>query len=113
MRLKPVARKSLSDAVFDQLSQEIVQGRMRPGTPLPSERSLCDMLRVNRGAVREAHYNPGWARFLVRRHPEFGVTQMSVSGEGRATEIGAFLNPDDRESFAEAFGQALAKAKRG
>ncbi|HEY8380178.1 MAG TPA: GntR family transcriptional regulator [Nannocystis sp.] len=54
MRLKPVARKSLSDAVFDQLSQEIVQGRMRPGTPLPSERALCDVLRVNRGAVREA-----------------------------------------------------------
>lgn len=54
MRLKPVARKSLSDAVFDQLSQEIVHGRMSPGAPLPSERALCDMLRVNRGAVREA-----------------------------------------------------------
>jgi GntR family transcriptional repressor for pyruvate dehydrogenase complex len=54
MRLKPVARKSLSDAVFEQLSQEIVHGRMRPGTPLPSERALCDVLRVNRGAVREA-----------------------------------------------------------
>lgn len=54
MRLKPVARQSLSDAVFDQLSQEIVHGRMRPGAPLPSERALCDMLDVNRGAVREA-----------------------------------------------------------
>ncbi|MFY0537298.1 GntR family transcriptional regulator [Nannocystis pusilla] len=49
MRLKPVARKSLSDAVFEQLSQEIVHGRMRPGAPLPSERALCDVLRVNRG----------------------------------------------------------------
>ena len=66
-----------------------------------------------RGAVREAHYNPGWTRFLVRRHPEFGVTQMSVHGEGRATEIGGFLNPEDRESFAKAFGRALAEAKRG
>ncbi|ALN71739.1 DUF2244 domain-containing protein [Aureimonas sp. AU20] len=66
-----------------------------------------------RGAVREAHYNPGWARFLVRRHPEFGVTHMSVTGEGRATELGAFLNPDDRDSFAKAFARALADAKRG
>jgi uncharacterized membrane protein len=27
--------------------------------------------------------------------------------------IGAFLNPDDRESFATAFGRALATAKAG
>ncbi len=66
-----------------------------------------------RGAVREAHYNPFWARFLVSRHHEHGVTRMAVSGEGRSTEIGAFLNPDDRESFAKAFGRALAEAKRG
>ena len=66
-----------------------------------------------RGHVRESHYNPSWARFLVRRHSEIGVTHMSVSGEGRATEIGSFLNPDDRESFADAFGRALAQAKRG
>ncbi|WP_427024780.1 DUF2244 domain-containing protein [Aureimonas ureilytica] len=66
-----------------------------------------------RGAVSETHYYPGWTRFLVRRHPEFGVTHMSVTGEGRATELGAFLNPDDRDSFAKAFGQALADARRG
>ena len=68
MRLKPVARKSLSDAVFDQLSQEIVQGRMRPGTPLPSERSLCDMLRVNRGAVREALKRLSQAGLILIQH---------------------------------------------
>ncbi len=27
---------------------------MEPGAPLPSERHLCDLLRVNRGAIREA-----------------------------------------------------------
>lgn len=66
-----------------------------------------------RGAVREAHYNPSWTRFLVRRHPEYGVTHMSVTGEGRATELGAFLNPDDRDSFAKAFARALSEARRG
>lgn len=68
MRLKPVARKSLSDAVFDQLSQEIVHGRMRPGTPLPSERALCDMLRVNRGAVREALKRLSQAGLILIQH---------------------------------------------
>lgn len=63
------------------------------------------------GAVRETHYNPFWARFRVSRHEEIGITRMSVAGEGRATEIGRFLNPDDRESFADAFNRALLTAK--
>lgn len=64
-----------------------------------------------KGAVREAHYNPFWARFRVSRHEEIGITRMSVAGEGRVTEVGAFLNPDDRESFAAAFNRALLTAK--
>ncbi|MCW4117064.1 DUF2244 domain-containing protein [Aurantimonas sp. MSK8Z-1] len=66
-----------------------------------------------RGVVREAHYNPFWTRFLVRRHDEYGITHMAVRGEGRSTEIGAFLNPEDRESFAGEFNRALHTAKRG
>ena len=64
------------------------------------------------GKRLEAHYNPFWARFTVDRHHEFGITRMALAGEGRRTEIGAFLNPDDRESFAEAFRQALATVKQ-
>lgn len=65
------------------------------------------------GRTVETRYNPFWTRFLVRRHEEIGVTGMSVTGNGRQTEIGAFLNPDDRESFATAFSRALATAKSG
>ena len=54
MALTRIARKTLSDEVFDQLSDEIVQGRMPPGAPLPPERTLVETLGVNRGAVREA-----------------------------------------------------------
>ena len=68
MQLKPVPRKSLSDAVFEQLSSEIVHGRMVPGAPLPSERSLCDMLRVNRGAVREALKRLSQAGLITIQH---------------------------------------------
>ena len=38
---------------------------------------------------------------------------MTVEAQGQAVAIGSFLNPDDRDSFAAAFGQALAKAKSG
>lgn len=64
------------------------------------------------GRMVEHRYNPFWARFTVSRHEEFGITAMQVSGEGRQTEIGSFLNPDDRESFARAFRGALATVTR-
>ncbi|WP_027487834.1 DUF2244 domain-containing protein [Allorhizobium undicola] len=62
------------------------------------------------GRMTEFLWNPFWARFFVRRHEEFGILSMTVHGQGRQTEIGSFLNPEDRESFAKAFRQALATA---
>lgn len=69
--------------------------------------------KVNpRGRATDYRYNPFWARFHVDRQQEIGITGMRVTGEGRTTPIGAFLNPDDRESFADAFSNALATARR-
>ncbi|MDS7595344.1 DUF2244 domain-containing protein [Agrobacterium tumefaciens] len=64
------------------------------------------------GRMVEHRFNPFWARFRVKRHEEIGILSMHVTGEGRATDIGSFLNPDDRESFAKAFGSALATVRR-
>ena len=60
----------------------------------------------------EHRFNPFWARFRVRRHSEIGIVSMHVTGEGQRTDIGSFLNPDDRESFARALTGALATVKR-
>ncbi|HTV69015.1 MAG TPA: DUF2244 domain-containing protein [Rhizobiaceae bacterium] len=65
------------------------------------------------GKSRSYHFNPFWARFQIARHTEIGITQMAVEGEGRSVQIGGFLNPDDRETFATAFSNALATAKAG
>lgn len=68
MQLDPVARASLSDAVFDQLSGEILAGRLAPGDELPGERNLCEQLDVNRGAVREALKRLNQAGLVRTRH---------------------------------------------
>lgn len=57
--------------------------------------------------------NPFWTKFRVRRHAEIGITGMAVEAKGTSVSLGAFLNPDDRESFAKAFSQALATARAG
>src|SRR6202451_1558918 len=50
--LAPVARQSVVDAVADRLRGEILSGRLRPGTRLPSERELSLALGVNRLTLR-------------------------------------------------------------
>lgn len=54
MPITPVTRRSLPDAVFEQLASDIVAGDLEPGAALPSERALAEALQVSRPAVREA-----------------------------------------------------------
>ncbi|HUH49203.1 MAG TPA: DUF2244 domain-containing protein [Mycoplana sp.] len=65
------------------------------------------------GRVARHDFNPFWARFHVSRREEVGITDMSVSGQGRRTDVGSFLHLDDRERFATAFAGALSRVKRG
>lgn len=60
------------------------------------------------GRMVEHRFNPFWTRFLVRRHSEIGIVSMQLRAKGQQTDVGSFLNPDDRESFAKAFKRALA-----
>lgn len=75
-------------------------------------RTMLDIRKIApSGRAEEHRFNPFWARFSVARHDMIGITAMRVEGQGKSVPIGSFLNPDDRESFATAFGQALATAK--
>jgi len=76
MGLSKIDRRTLSDAVFDQLSREIVDGRMEPGALLPSERELVQVLGVNRGAVREA----------LKRLAQSGLIQIQQGGGTRVLD---------------------------
>jgi uncharacterized membrane protein len=77
-------------------------------------RTALDIRKTGPSGQSEAHrFNPFWVRFAVARHQEIGITRMAVEGQERSVEIGSFLNPDDRESFATAFGRALATARAG
>ena len=68
--LKPVQRRPLSGQVFDRLSEAILSGQLPPGSVLPSERKLCDSLKVNRGAVREALKRLEQSRFIAIQQGE-------------------------------------------
>ena len=54
VKLKPVSRSTLPDAIVEQIKSMIVKGNLKPGDRLPPERELSEMLNVGRTSVREA-----------------------------------------------------------
>ena len=88
-------RKTLTDVAQQELRQAITGGAYRPGSQLPTEAELCEMLGVSRTVVREAlrvleddglvARRHGVGTF-VRNHPilknlnfNFGITEMIES----------------------------------
>lgn len=52
--LEPIERTSLVDTVVKRLKDMILGGTLQPGDQIPSEKELCERLRVSRTAIREA-----------------------------------------------------------
>ena len=88
-------RKTLTEIAQQELRQAILQGTYRPGSQLPTEAELCELLGVSRTVVREAlrvleddglvARRHGIGTF-VRNHPilknlnfNFGITEMIES----------------------------------
>ncbi len=66
-----IARTSTAQRVADAVREEVVEGRLRPGSRLTEQR-LCTALGVSRNTVREAMTQLAAERVLVRE-PNRGV----------------------------------------
>ena len=74
MALQPVLRRSVPEAVFEEIATDVLSGEMQPGEALPSERRLADVFGVSRPAVREALKRLSAAGLVEVRHG--GVTTV-------------------------------------
>jgi uncharacterized membrane protein len=63
------------------------------------------------GRASEEEFQPVWTRLEVERRGEFGVVRLSLASGSRRVALGDFLGPGEKESFAKAFGAALATAR--
>ena len=52
--LKPVHTQRASEAIYEQVRQLILNGDLKPGDRLPSERNMMDMMQRSRPTIREA-----------------------------------------------------------
>jgi len=51
---KPITQEKLSVKIANQIKELILQGKLKPGEPLPPERKLVSILNVSRPSLREA-----------------------------------------------------------
>ena len=71
-----------------------------------------DIRRVNRkGRETSFSFNPFSVRFSVLRDGEDRVIALKIESREGEVEIGKFLTPDDKASFAAMFAPALHRAK--
>lgn len=71
-----------------------------------------DIRHVNKkGRETSMSFNPFAVRFSVMRDNEDRVTALKLVTRETEVEIGRFLTPDDKASFAEMFAPALSRAK--
>jgi uncharacterized membrane protein len=66
-----------------------------------------------RGEVREWTLNPLWVRLHSESQGEFGPDRLFLVARGRRLAIAGCLNRNEKMSFADALGKALAEARRG
>ncbi len=67
----------------------------------------------HRGQVREWVLNPLWVKLETVTMEEFGVQDVLLVSRGKQLPVGRFLGSDEKASFGEALGRAIAAAKRG
>ncbi len=94
-------RRLLSEHVHDALLAEVLEGRLAPGDPVPSERTLSESFGVNRHAVREA----------IKRLQQAGLVAVSQGGATRVTDWRRSAGLDLLTSLAGAEGLVGAIAE--
>jgi GntR family transcriptional regulator, transcriptional repressor for pyruvate dehydrogenase complex len=133
MALQPVARRSVPDAVFDQILADVVSGEFAPGDALPSERRLAEVLGVSRPAVREALQRVAAAGLVevrqgdtttvrdYRRHAGMDLLprlllpggELDLSVARSILEARLHVGPKVAELAAERAGKTLAESLNG
>lgn len=63
-----------------------------------------------KGEDRKVEFNPYWVRVSVEDGPQ-PASRLMLSSHGRSVQVGAFLGPNERLSFADMLKSALNAAR--
>ncbi len=66
-----------------------------------------------KGERAEWRFDTIWTKIERQDDEEFGLQRLSVVSRGQSVQVAQALSPGERETFADALGDALAQAKGG
>jgi uncharacterized membrane protein len=92
-----------------------LRASMRDGRKFEEVTLWPDQLELRQVSGRRKEqvlrFNPFFVKLVIDRDINERTTALHLRTAESDTEIGAFLNPDDKASFAKVFGTALKKAR--
>jgi len=66
VKIEPIKKSNLPDGIITQIKNVIINGELKPGDKLPSERELAEKFRVGRSTIREALKALSYAKIVIR-----------------------------------------------
>ncbi|MBM7772304.1 DNA-binding FadR family transcriptional regulator [Actinokineospora baliensis] len=91
-----VGRSLLREEVSERIKRYILDNRLRPGAPLPTENELCAALGASRSSVREAIKTLDALDIVEVRHGHGTyVGELSLSALVEGLTFRGLLSPDD------------------
>lgn len=96
--MEQLKRESVSDQIFEQIKEQIVQGKWKPGMKIPSENKLTKMLGVSRISLREALQKLITLGILETKQGE-GTFVKKVTGDTYMNSLLPFFMLDKPETI--------------
>lgn len=103
MALSPVKRESISEQVFEQMKQQILNKEWVPGEKLPSETELGSIFGVSRVTIRQALQKLSVLGLIETRLGEGSfIREMDIGTQVKAALIpGAYLQPHSTQEVLD------------
>src|ERR687886_741301 len=104
MTFKPIHDDEvLSDKIISQITDNVVQGHLKPGDKLPTERELAEQFRVSRTVIRDAVKTLAGRGLLQVKHgrlPGGAIEHARVAGHRGARPVRGSQGVGDEGSRA-------------
>lgn len=97
-------------ALYWALTYSFREGRRYEQVTLWADRLEVRQVSA-KGEEQAVEFNPFYVRLVVDRDIDEHTVAIRLRSKDRELVVGGFLNPNDKASFAQAFGTALRKAR--